>query len=143
MNFEDFEIYPKLNLSDYFHPAFLLFPLLGGLYLIISSLHYNLILNDELGFIKLFLILKGKPVEKSGDYLYGYNIYNKVRSPFRAGLMLLFFSFSSKWDLGRCLFTSFFCLAMYIEGDQKVIFEPSEAFVKAIATVAPRKVFKD
>lgn len=33
--------------------------------------------------------------------------------------------------------------AMYIEGDQKVIFEPSEAFVKAIATVAPRKVFKD
>lgn len=32
---------------------------------------------------------------------------------------------------------------MYYEGGMKVIFEPSEAFVKAVYNVAPRKVFKD
>lgn len=32
---------------------------------------------------------------------------------------------------------------MYYEGNLKVIFEPSAEFVKAMANVAPRKVFKD
>ena len=31
----------------------------------------------------------------------------------------------------------------YYEGNQKVIFEPSEEMVKAMQFVAPRKVFKD
>lgn len=32
---------------------------------------------------------------------------------------------------------------MYYEGDQKIILEPNEDFVKAVSNVAPRKVFKD
>lgn len=32
---------------------------------------------------------------------------------------------------------------MYIDGNQKIIFEPSPEMVKAIAAIAPRKVFKD
>lgn len=32
---------------------------------------------------------------------------------------------------------------MYFEGSDRVILEPSEEFVKAVANVAPRKVFKD
>lgn len=32
---------------------------------------------------------------------------------------------------------------MFYEGNQKVILEPSEAFVKAVYNVAPRKVFTD
>ena len=31
----------------------------------------------------------------------------------------------------------------FYDGTQKVIFEPNEEMVKAIQTVAPRKVFKD
>lgn len=33
--------------------------------------------------------------------------------------------------------------AFYYDGRQKVIFEPNEEMIKAIATVAPRKVFRD
>ncbi len=33
--------------------------------------------------------------------------------------------------------------AFYYEGGQKVILEPSEAFIKAVQNVAPRKVFTD
>jgi len=32
---------------------------------------------------------------------------------------------------------------LYYEGSQKVILEPNEEFIKAVANVAPRKVFKD
>ena len=116
MNFEDLEIYPKLNLTDYFHPFFLLIPLLLGLYLIFSSLYFNLILNDELGFCLLYKIIKGIPITRFGDYLYGHNIYEKVRSPFRAGVMFILLSFSPVWDYGRCLYTLFFWFALYIEG---------------------------
>ena len=115
MNF-DIDVYPKLNLTDYFHPAFLLIPFFLGIYLIFSSLHFNLILNDELGFCLLYKIIKDKPIYHLGDYVYGYNIYQKVRSPFRAGVMIIFLSFSPVWDLGRCLYTAFFWFALYIEG---------------------------
>lgn len=33
--------------------------------------------------------------------------------------------------------------ALYYEGSQKLILEPTPAFVKAVQSVAPRKVFKD
>ena len=96
MNFEEVEVYPKVNLSDYFHPVFLLLPLFSGLYLIFSSLYFHLYLNDELGIFLLMKIIKGEPVEGFGDYLYGYGIYERIRSPFRAGIMLLLLSFSPK-----------------------------------------------
>jgi hypothetical protein len=145
MNFENLEIYPKLHLTDYFHPAFLLIPLFLGLYLIFSSLHYNLILNDELGIIMLYNIIKGKPVGRLGDYLYGYNIYQKIRSPFRAGIMLTLLSFSPVWDYGRCLYTFFFWFALYVEGvnDDRYFFEKYEAYREYIRRVPTRFFYLD
>ena len=140
MNFEDLEIYPKLNLTDYFHPFFLLIPLLLGLYLIFSSLYFNLILNDELGFCLLYKIIKGIPITRFGDYLYGFNIYEKVRSPFRAGVMLILLSFSPVWDYGRCLYTFFFWFALYIEGvnDDRYFFEKYDSYKEYIRRVPGR-----
>lgn len=140
MNFEDFEIYPKLNLSEYFHPAFLFIPFIMGGYLIFSSLYYNLYLNDELGICLFIKILRGVPVKIEGDYLWGYGIYRRVRSPFRAGAMLIFFSLSPKWDLGRALYTIIFCFAMYIEGinDDRYYFEKYEEYRKYMKEVPCR-----
>ena len=139
MNFEDLDVYPKLNLSDYFHPLFLLIPLIYGLYLILSSLYFNLILNDELGICLLINIIKGKPVQ-FGDYLYGYNIYETVRSPFRAGIMCILLSFNPIWDLGRLLYTFFFWFCLYIEGinDDRYYFEKYDAYKEYIRRVPDR-----
>ena len=141
MNFEDFDIYPKLNLSDYFHPIFLLFPLFCGLYLIFSSLYFNLYLNDELGIFLFIKIIKNQPIERLGDYLYGYNIYGRIRSPFRAGIMLLLLSFSPKWDLGRGLYTLLFWFALYVEGvnDDRFYFERYDAYKEYIRQVITGK----
>jgi hypothetical protein len=140
MNFEEVEVYPKVNLSDYFHPVFLLLPLFSGLYLIFSSLYFHLYLNDELGIFLLMKIIKGEPVEGFGDYLYGYGIYERIRSPFRAGIMLLLLSFSPKWDLGRCLYTLMFWFALYIEGvnDDRFYFEKYDAYKEYIRKVRCR-----
>ena len=140
MNFEDFDVYPKLNLSDYFHPIFLLFPLFCGLYLIFSSLYFNLYLNDELGIFLFIKIIKNQPIERLGDYLYGYNIYGRIRSPFRAGIMLLLLSFSPKWDLGRGLYTLLFWFALYVEGvnDDRYYFEKYDAYKEYIRQVPCR-----
>ena len=142
MNFEDFDIYPKLHLSDYFHPIFLLFPLFCGLYLILSSLYFNLYLNDELGIFLLIKIIKAQPIDKFGDYLYGYNIYGRIRSPFRAGIMIILLNFSPKWDLGRGLYTLLFWFALYVEGvnDDRFYFERYDAYKEYIRQV-PSKVF--
>ena len=140
MNFEEVEVYPKLNLSDYFHPIFLLIPLFSGLYLIYSSLYFNLYLNDELGIFLFIKIIKGEPVERFGDYLYGYDIYNRIRSPFRSGIMLILLSFSPKWDLGRGLYTLMFWFAMYVEGvnDDRFYFEKYDAYKEYIKKVRCR-----
>ena len=140
MNFDDIDVYPKLYLTDYFHPIFLLIPLGAGLYLIISSLYFNLYLNDELGIFLFRKIIKGEPIERLGDYLYGYNIYGRIRSPFRAGFMLILLSFSPKWDLGRGLYTAFFWFALYIEGvnDDRFYFEKYDAYKEYIKQVPCR-----
>ena len=139
MNF-NLEVYPKLNLTEYFHPIFLLIPLILGLYLIFSSLYFNLILNDELGLCLLYKIIKDIPITRFGDYLYGYNIYHKVRSPFRAGIMIILLSFSPVWDLGRCLYTAFFWFALYIEGvnDDRYFFHKYDAYKEYIKNVPDR-----
>ena len=140
MNFEDFDVYPKINLSNYFHPVFLLVPLLSGLYLIYSSLYFNLYLNDELGIFLFIKIIKGQPIERLGDYLYGYDIYGRIRSPFRSGIMLILLSFSPKWDLGRGLYTAFFWFALYVEGvnDDRYYFEKYDAYKEYIRQVPCR-----
>ena len=140
MNFEDLDIYPKINLSDYFHPFFLLIPLSFGLYLIFSSLYFNLILNDELGIFLLLNIIKGEPVPKLGSYLYGTNIYRKVRSPFRAGIMIILLCFSPVWDYGRCLYTFLFWFALYVEAvnDDRFYFERYDAYKEYIRLVPDR-----
>ena len=140
MNFDDLDVYPKLYLSEYFHPIFLLIPLICGLYLIISSLYFHIVLNDELGFFIFMKIIKGEPVTKLGDYLYGLNIYTRIRSPFRAGIMLCLLSFSPKWDLGRALYTVFFWFALYIDGvnDDRFYFEKYEAYRDYIRKVPCR-----
>ena len=140
MNFENIEVYPKLNLTDYFHPLFLLIPLFFGLYLIISSLHFNIVLNDELGIFLLLKIIRGQPIKKLGNYLYGYNIYQKVRSPFRAGIMLIFLSFSPVWDYGRLLYTILFWFALYVEAvnDDRFYFERYDAYKEYIRLVPDR-----
>ena len=140
MNFDDLDVYPKLYLTDYFHPIFLLIPLGAGLYLIFSSLYFNLYLNDELGIILLRKIIKGEPIDRLGDYLYGYNIYGRIRSPFRAGIMLLLLSFSPKWDLGRGIYTALFWFALYVEGinDDRFYFEKYDAYKEYIRQVPCR-----
>ena len=140
MNYESIEVYPKLNLTDYFHYGFLLIPLAFGIYLIFSSLHFNLILNDELGWITLFKIIKGQPFKNLGNYLWGYNIYSKIRSPFRAGIMLVLLSFSPVWDLGRCLYTLFFWFALYVEAvnDDRYYFEKYDAYKEYLRLVPDR-----
>ena len=140
MNFQDIEVYPKLNLTEYFHPIFLLIPLFFGLYLICSSLHFNLILNDELGIILFIKIIKGEPIERLGDYMYGYNIYGKIRSPFRAGIMLILLSFSPIWDLGRCLYTLMFWFALYIEAvnDDRYYYEKYDDYKEYFRKVPNR-----
>ena len=140
MNFDDVEVYPKLYLTDYFHPIFLLIPLLSGLYLIFSSLYFNLYLNDELGIFLFIKIIKGEPIDRLGDYLYGYNIYGRIRSPFRAGIMLLLLSFSPKWDLGRALYTFLFWFALYVEGvnDDRYYFERYESYKEYLRQVPNR-----
>ena len=140
MNFEDLDIYPKINLKDYFHPIFLLIIMLIGFYLICSSLYFNLILNDELGTKLLFKIIKGEKVELVGDYLYGYDIYTSVRDPFRAGIMLLLLGFSPKWDLGRGLYTLFFWFAFYVDGvnDDRFYFEKYDSYKEYIKSVPCR-----
>ena len=140
MNFEDFDVYPKLNLSDYFHPIFLLIPLFSGLYLIFSSLYFNLYLNDELGIFLFIKIIKGLPIDRLGDYLYGYNIYGRIRSPFRGGIMLILLSFSPKWDLGRGLYTLLFWFALYVEGvnDDRYYYEKYDAYKEYIKQVPCR-----
>ncbi len=140
MNFDDVDVYPKLYLTDYFHPAFLLIPLAAGLYLIFSSLYFNLYLNDELGIFLFLKIIKGEPIEKLGDYLYGYNIYGRIRSPFRAGVMLILLGFSPKWDLGRALYTTLFWFALYVEGvnDDRFYFEKYDAYKEYMRQVPCR-----
>ena len=140
MNFESLEIYPKLNLTEYFHPLFLLVPLLLGLYLIFSSLHFNLVLNDELGIFLAYKIITGQPIPKLGNYLYGYNIYQKIRSPFRAGIMLVLLSFSPVWDFGRCLYTCLFWFALYVEAvnDDRFYFERYDAYKEYLRLVPDR-----
>ena len=140
MNFEEVDVYPKINLSDYFHPIFLLIPLFSGLYLIYSSLYFNLYLNDELGIFLLIKIIKGEPIERFGDYLYGYGIYERIRSPFRAGIMLIFLSFSPKWDLGRGLYTLMFWFSLYVEGvnDDRYYFEKYDGYKEYIRRVRCR-----
>ena len=140
MNFDNLDIYPKINLTDYFHYGFLLIPLFAGIYLIFSSLHFNIILNDELGLCTLFKIIRGQPLKGLGNYLYGYNIYKKVRSPFRAGVMLALLSFSPVWDIGRCLYTLFFWFALYVEAvnDDRYYFEKHEAYKEYIRLVPDR-----
>ena len=99
-----------------------------------------LYLNDELGIFLLIKIIKGEPIERFGDFLYGYDIYNRVRSPFRAGIMLILLSFSPKWDLGRCLYTLMFWFAMYVEGvnDDRFYFEKYDAYKEYIKKVRCR-----
>ena len=140
MNFEDLDIYPNINLSDYFHPVFLLFIMATGVYLIFSSLYYHIVLNDELGAQLLYKIIKGEPVEIAGDYLYGNKIYTKVRSPFRAGFMLLILGFSPKWDLGRLEYTLLLWFALYVEGvnDDRYYFEKYDAYKQYIKYVPCR-----
>ena len=140
MNFRDLEIYPKVNLTEYFHPLFLLIPLFIGLYLIFSSLYFNLILNDELGFCLLYKIIRGQPLPKLGGYLYGNNIYQKVRSPFRAGIMIILLSFSPLWDIGRCLYTLLFWFALYVEAinDDRFYFERYDVYKEYIKLVPDR-----
>jgi aspartyl-tRNA synthetase len=140
MNFESLEIYPKLNLTEYFHPLFLFVPLLLGLYLIFSSLHFNLVLNDELGIFLAYKIITGQPIPKLGNYLYGYNIYQKIRSPFRAGIMLVLLSFSPVWDFGRCLYTCLFWFALYVEAvnDDRFYFERYDAYKEYLRLVPDR-----
>ena len=140
MNFESLDVYPKLNLTDYFHPLFLLIPLFLGLYLIISSLHFNIILNDELGIFLLIKIIKGEPIKNLGHYLYGYNIYQKIRSPFRAGIMLALLSFSPVWDYGRLLYTCLFWFALYVEAvnDDRYYFERYDVYKEYIKLVPDR-----
>ena len=140
MNFEDIEVYPKINLSDYFHPMFLLIPLGIGLYLIFSSLNFNIVLNDELGIFLLIKIIKGEQIERLGDYIYGFNIYERIRSPFRGGVMLILLSFSPVWDLGRCLYTLLFWFALYIEGvnDDRYYFERYDVYKEYLKHVPNR-----
>ena len=140
MNFDDVEVYPKLYLTDYFHPIFLLIPLFLGLYLIFSSLYFNLYLNDELGIFLFIKIIKGEPIDRLGDYLYGYNIYGRIRSPFRAGIMLILLSFSPKWDLGRALYTFLFWFALYVEGvnDDRFYFERYDSYKEYLKQVPNR-----
>ena len=140
MNFEYLEIYPKLYLEEYFHPAFLFIPLLIGLYLIFSSLYFHIVLNDELGIFLMKKIFKGEPIHRLGDYLYGYNIYFKIRSPFRAGLMLLSISINPVWDLGRLIYTLLFWFAMYVEGinDDRFYFDQYDEYKEYIKKVPCR-----
>ena len=140
MNFDDIEVYPKLYLTDYFHPIFLLIPLIAGLYLIFSSLYFNLYLNDELGIFLFIKIIKGHPIDRLGDFLYGYNIYGRIRSPFRGGMMLILLGFSPKWDLGRALYTILFWFALYIEGinDDRYYFEKYDAYKEYLRQVPCR-----
>ena len=140
MNFDDIEVYPKLYLTDYFHPIFLLIPLIAGLYLIFSSLYFNLYLNDELGIFLFIKIIKGHPIDRLGDFLYGYNIYGRIRSPFRGGMMLILLGFSPKWDLGRALYTTLFWFALYIEGinDDRYYFEKYDAYKEYLRQVPCR-----
>jgi hypothetical protein len=140
MNFDDIEVYPKLYLTDYFHPIFLLIPLISGLYLIFSSLYFNLYLNDELGIFLFIKIIKGHPIDRLGDFLYGYNIYGRIRSPFRGGMMLILLGFSPKWDLGRALYTTLFWFALYIEGinDDRYYFEKYDAYKEYLRQVPCR-----
>ena len=140
MNFDDIEVYPKLYLTDYFHPIFLLIPLVSGLYLIFSSLYFNLYLNDELVIFLFIKIIKGHPIDRLGDFLYGYNIYGRIRSPFRGGMMLILLGFSPKWDLGRALYTTLFWFALYIEGinDDRYYFEKYDAYKEYLRQVPCR-----
>ena len=139
MNFAHLNIYPKLDLSEYVRTIWFFLPITYSLYLIISSLYYNLYLNDELNIFLFKKLISGEDIPMPSEYAYGEGIYFKVRNPFRAGIMILIFSINTKWDLGRIVYFCLFCLCMYIEGigDDRYFF-PKEFYKKYIIAVPNR-----
>lgn len=139
MNFSHLDIYPKLDLDEYIRAIWFLLPITYSLYLIFSSIYFNLYLNDELNIFLFMQLITGKDIPMPSEYLYGEGIYYKVRSPFRAGMMVLLFSLNTKWDLGRIIYFSLFCLCMYIEGvgDDRYFFS-KESYKKYLQNVPNR-----
>ena len=140
MHYDKLSIYPQLDLREYFHPIFLVIPGVVGLYFIFTSLIFNLVYNDELGIFLLIKLIKGDKISNFGDFMYGGSIYKIVRSPFRAGFLIILFCLNPLWDLGRALYVFFFSLNMYIQGvnDDRYYFEQYEIYREYVREVPDR-----
>ena len=132
--------YWKIDLSDNIRSFWFIIPFLIGLIQFIKSLYFHYIMNDELGGVLMTIFFKGTDVPRPADYLYGEGIFQKVRAPFRGGVLLMMFFINPRWDLGRIIYTGLFAFLMYAEtvNEEKYFFVKFDSYKKYMQVVPYR-----
>ena len=133
-------VFWKMDLADTIRPFWFIIPFLIGLSQVIKSLYFNYITNDELGGKLLHILFKGGDVPLPSDYLYGRGIYEKLRSPFRGGVIIMMLSCNTKWDIGRIIYCTLFFICMYGEAanEDKYFFDKFDSYKKYVRLVPYR-----
>ena len=140
MNFRHLDIYPKLDLSIYIRYIWFYILTFIGIVLVLSSSYFHIIKNDELGLVMIKKFITGEEIPKLSEYMYDKGIFNYIRSPFRAGMILIIIFINAQWDLGRLELVLLFIFAMYIEAvnDDRYFYTKHESYKNYMKRVKSR-----
>jgi hypothetical protein len=140
MNFRHLDIYPKLDLSKYIRIIWFYFLTCIGFILVLSSSYFHLIKNDELGLVMIKRFITGEEIPKLSEYMYDKGIFNYIRAPFRAGIILIVIFINPLWDLGRLELVLLFLFAMYVEAvnDDRYFYTKHDSYKKYMKKVKSR-----
>lgn len=139
----NFEIYFIVDFSDYIRPIWFGIPFLIALTMLAMTMPYHYITNNELGGTIFMKLIKGTDIPNPEEYLFGKaKIYKSVRSPFRAGVMILLFFINPRWDYGRAAYFILFSFEMLAEciNEEKYYFSKYDSYKKYMETV-PKRFF--
>lgn len=140
MNFRHLDIYPKLDLSIYIRYIWFYILTFIGIVLVLSCSYFHIIKNDELGIVMIKKFITGEEIPKLSEYMYDKGIFNYIRSPFRAGMILIIIFINAQWDLGRLELVLLFIFAMYIEAvnDDRYFYTKHESYKNYMKRVKSR-----
>jgi protein-S-isoprenylcysteine O-methyltransferase Ste14 len=140
MNFRHLDIYPKLDLSIHIRYIWFYILTIIGIVLVLSCSYFHIIKNDELGLVMIKKFITGEEIPKLSEYMYDKGIFNYIRSPFRAGMILIIIFINPQWDLGRLELVLLFIFAMYIEAvnDDRYFYTKHESYKKYMKKVKSR-----
>ena len=140
MNFRHLDIYPKLDLSIHIRYIWFYILTIIGIVLVLSCSYFHIIKNDELGLVMIKKFITGEEIPKLSEYMYDKGIFNYIRSPFRAGMILIIIFINPQWDLGRLELVLLFIFAMYIEAvnDDRYFYTKHESYKNYMKRVKSR-----